>query len=77
MTKAEIEGVFERVRTWPEERQRDAAAVLLQLEAEGTDVYVLSEEEREAIDEGIAEADRGEFATAEEVEAVLGRFRAR
>jgi hypothetical protein len=77
MTKAEIEGVFERVRTWPEERQRDAAAVLLQLEAEGTDVYVLSAEEREAIDEGIAEADRGEFATADEVEAVLSRFRAR
>jgi hypothetical protein len=77
MTKAEIEGVFERVRTWPEERQRDAAAVLLQLEAEGTDVYVLSAEEREAIDEGIAEADRGDFATADEVEAVLSRFRAR
>ena len=77
MTKAEIEGVFERVRTWPEERQRDAAAVLLRLEAEGTDVYILSEEEREAIDEAIAEADRGEFATPEEVEAVLSRFRAR
>lgn len=72
MAAAEIEGVFERVCTWPEERRRDAAAVLLRLEAERTAVYGLSEEEREAI----AEADRGEFATAEGGEAVLGRFRA-
>ena len=75
MTKDQIEEVLERVRTWPKERQEDAIELLLALEREGTQPYVLSEEEREDIERGLAEADRGEFATDEEVAAVFNRYR--
>ena len=73
MTKEQIEAVFDRVRTWPLERQEDAAEMLLMMEEQGVAPYELSEEERVEIEAALAEADRGEFATDEEVEAVFNR----
>jgi predicted transcriptional regulator len=75
MTKTEIDAVLDRVKTWPSERQEEAMRVLLEMEAQGTEVYELSEEEVAAIDEGMAQARRGEFATDEEVAAVFNRYR--
>jgi predicted transcriptional regulator len=75
MTKEQINSVLDRVRTWPPERQEDAVRVLLQMEAAGTEVYQLSEDERTEIELSIAEADRGEFATDEEVAEVFDRYR--
>jgi predicted transcriptional regulator len=75
MTKEQIEAVFDRVRTWPLERQDDAAEMLLMMEEQGVAPYELSEEERVEIEAALAEADRGEFATDEEVEAVFNRYR--
>jgi predicted transcriptional regulator len=75
MTKEQIEAVFDRVRTWPLERQEDAAEMLLMMEEQGVAPYQLSEEERVEIEAALAEADRGEFATDEEVEAVFNRYR--
>jgi predicted transcriptional regulator len=39
------------------------------------EVYVFSEEEEAAIDEGLAYADRGEFVSDEELAAVLAKYR--
>ena len=75
MTKEQIDSVLDRVRTWPPERQKDAVRVLLQMEAAGTEVYVLSDEERAEIELSLDEARRGEFATDEEVAAVFNRYR--
>jgi putative transposon-encoded protein len=75
MTKEQIEAVFDRVRTWPLERQEDAAEMLLMMEEQGVEPYELSEEERVEVEAALAEADRGEFATDEEVEAVFNRYR--
>jgi hypothetical protein len=75
MTKTEIEAVLDRVRTWPPERQEDAARILLEMEAQGTEVYRLSDDERAEIEASITEADRGEFATDEEVAAIFNRAR--
>jgi predicted transcriptional regulator len=75
MTKEQIDSVLDRVRTWPPERQEDAVRVLLQMEAAGTEVYVLSDDERAAIEEGMAQARRGEFATDDEVAAAFNRYR--
>jgi predicted transcriptional regulator len=75
MTKAEIDAVLDRVKTWPPERQEEAMRVLLELEAEDAGVYVLSDEERAAIEEGMEQARRGEFATDEEVAALFNRYR--
>jgi predicted transcriptional regulator len=75
MNKAQIDSILERVRTWPEERQEDAARVLLAMESEDTGVYRLSDEERAEIRAALAEIERGEVASDEEVAAVFNRYR--
>ncbi len=75
MTKQEIEAVFARVRTWPEDRQAYAAFVLLDLEQEEKDGYELTEDDLAALDEAEAEIERGDVASDEEVRAVFDRFR--
>jgi predicted transcriptional regulator len=75
MTKAEIDAVLDRVRSWPPERQEDAVRVLLELEAQGTEIYQLSEEELADIEEGLREIERGEVATDEQVAAMYNRAR--
>ena len=53
MTK-ELSEIIERVKTWPAERQEDAAHMLKAMERSGTETYQLSDEERRLIDEGLA-----------------------
>jgi hypothetical protein len=77
MTKAEIDAVLERVKTWPPDKQEEAMRLLLEMEAEDTSVYVLSPDERAAIEEGMAQVRRGEFASDEEVAAIFNRYRGR
>jgi hypothetical protein len=40
-----LKEVIERVQTWPEERQEDAAKVLLEMEAQDESTYQLSDEQ--------------------------------
>jgi predicted transcriptional regulator len=75
MTKEQIEQILERVRTWPAERQEDAAAILLEMEQQDSSFYELSEEELAEIEVALEEADRGEFATDEEMKALFDRYR--
>ena len=77
MTKGEIEAVLERVKSWPLDRQEDAARILLRMEEIDAEEIDLSDEDLAALEEAEAEADRGEFATAEEVEAIFAKYRAR
>jgi predicted transcriptional regulator len=75
MTKTDIDAVLDRVKTWPPERQEDAVAMLLELEAASSEAYQLSEDELAEIEEGMAEIRRGEFASDEEVAALFDRKR--
>ncbi len=71
MTRLEIDAVLERVRTWPEERQEDAAAMLLMVEEQDAGIYMLDAEEERALDE----AEASGVASDEEVEALFARYR--
>jgi predicted transcriptional regulator len=75
MKSKELTAVLERVESWPEHAQQQLADIALEIEQELSGTYHATPEELKAIDEGIAAADRGEFATNEEVEAVLAKFR--
>jgi predicted transcriptional regulator len=75
MTKEEIQTIFERVLGWPSERLDDVAEVLLQMEAANDMTDDLTEAELADLEEGLAEADRGEFASEEEIQALLDRYR--
>ena len=63
MTKDQITAVFERVQAWPEERQAYAAEVLLLIEAQDVRPLRVSDDEWETIQEGNAQAERGEFVS--------------
>jgi len=45
MKKDQISAVLERVRTWPAERQEDAARLLLEMEAQDASPYRLTDEQ--------------------------------
>ena len=69
MTKV-LEDAIEKVRQLPEDRQAYVAEVLEQIAAAGSDVFIVPEEHRAAVLEGLGQADRGEFATDEEMAAL-------
>jgi hypothetical protein len=77
MTKEQLEAIFDRVRSWPAERQEDVARTLTEMEAAGTDVYILSPEEEADIENGLEEARRAEFASDEEMKALFERYKAK
>lgn len=74
MTKEELESLFDRIRALPPEKLVEVEEVLEWLERRDSSIYVLTEEERADLDDALAEVDRGEVATAEEVVAVFGRL---
>jgi len=73
MTKDQIDAMLERVRSWPPERQEDAARLLRAMEAEGHSPYVLSADELADLRMALEEVARGEIASSEDVDAVFRR----
>lgn len=72
MTKEDYEAVLEKVRTWPREKLEDAAAMLLTINMDVEEEYdELTPEELAELDEATAAADRGEFASEEEIKALF------
>jgi hypothetical protein len=74
MSKDQIKAVLERVLTWPPDRQKDAAEMLLWLEAKEGEFYHPADDEWAAIQEGLAQAERGEFVSDEEMDAFRKRY---
>jgi predicted transcriptional regulator len=56
-----VETILKRVATWPDEAQAELMQSLIDIEIKHFGTYRLSDEERAAIREGVAQADRGEF----------------
>ena len=71
-----LEQAVEKVKKLSKERQEYAAEVLEHIAAAGNEVYLLSDEERRLVREGLAELDRGEYAREKEVRAVFDKYRA-
>ena len=71
MTKDQVKQVLDRVLTWPRQRQKDAAQMLLALEAREGELYHPSDDEWAAIEEGFAQAKRGEAVSADEIAALF------
>lgn len=71
MIENQLKAALDRVSTWPEERQRELAELVFEIEAEMSGgAYQASSEELAAIDEALA----GDPATDEEVAAAFGSF---
>lgn len=74
MTK-QLEAMIERIKKWPAWRQQDAVHLLQRMEKAGMEVCHLSDKERELIEEGLAEANRGEFVSDDDMERFWNRHR--
>ena len=61
--------LLERVESWPTEYQEELADFIREVESRRTGVYRLSGDERAAVQEGLEDARRGNFATDQEIEA--------
>ena len=68
----QLKEMIERVKTWPEWRQEDAAYLLEMMEESGTTVYRLSDEERDAVREGL----ESPVVSDEKLKAFRNRHRA-
>jgi len=58
-----LEEVMKKAENWPAEDQEELAEFAREIEARRTGVYIMSDAEREAVQEGLAQADRGEFVS--------------
>lgn len=56
-----LAGVLKTAENWPREDQEELAEFAPEIEARRTGHYTPSDEERAAIREGLAQANRGEF----------------
>ena len=71
MTKEQIHAVLENVRSWPQEDQEELAEIAREIEARRKDVYIMNDEERAAVREGLEQARRGEFVSDHEMDALM------
>jgi hypothetical protein len=65
--------LLERIVSWPPEDQEELAELAREIEARRSGIYEPSPEEEEAIREGIAQLDRGEWIDEEEMKAFWKR----
>jgi predicted transcriptional regulator len=71
-----LERALERMEQWPARLQDEFAQIALDMDTSVVEgVYVASEQELAAIDEGLRAADEGRFATDQEVEVTFAKFR--
>jgi predicted transcriptional regulator len=68
---ASLKDMLPAIETWPDQDQQALLEAAREIEAARTGVYVLTPEEERAVAEGLAQADHGEFATDEEIAALL------
>ena len=64
-----IKTLLEQVASWPQQDQDELAEYAREIEARRNGVYVVSDEEWADLQEGIAQADRGEFVPDDVVAA--------
>jgi predicted transcriptional regulator len=74
MTRTEaLEALIQRIAEWPQAAQDELMRSVVAIEQEHVGVYKLSPEERVAVEEGLAAADRGEYATDAQMEELWNR----
>jgi hypothetical protein len=73
MTKEQIDSVLTAVRSWPEEDQQELIEIAREIEARRTGVYEPTTDEEEAIREGLAQLQRGEWVDEDEMKTFWKR----
>jgi hypothetical protein len=74
MTKEQINAVLESVRSWPEQDQEELIEFAREIAARRSGVYVMNDEERAAVQEGLDQARRGDFVPDDEMDAFWKKY---
>lgn len=69
--------ILRRVDTWPAEDQQELIEAAMEIEARRVGIYEPSDDERAAIESGLADMREGRFATDEAIGAIFRRARAK
>ena len=69
--------ILRRVDTWPSEDQEELLEAAMEIEVRRVGVYQLSDDERAAIERGLADMREGRFATDEAIAAIIRKARAK
>jgi predicted transcriptional regulator len=70
-----LDRIIRDARSWPAEDQAELADYARVIEARRTGIYSVSDDERAAIAEGLAEANQGVFADDDALARLSKRFR--
>ncbi len=74
MTTNVLKEVMRKIESWPEEAQKELAAIAQEMdESLRGGIYHASQEELAGIDRGLKAAREGRFANDEDVEAALSK----
>ena len=73
MAAETLREILQQMETWPKDVQQRALEVLLSIEQELVDPYVLTEEDQNAIERGLDDMRHGRFASDEQVAAIFRR----
>jgi hypothetical protein len=73
MASETAKDILDRVSAWPQEDVDELAEMARAIEARRTGVYEVTPEEDEAIGEGLAELDRGDWTSDEAMRAFWAR----
>jgi len=65
MTKEQFNAVLEGARSWPEEDLQELAEFAREIKARRSGVYIMTDEERVVVREGLEQARRGDFVPDE------------
>ncbi|MGI8526057.1 MAG: hypothetical protein ACR2K5_07720 [Pseudolabrys sp.] len=68
-----VKEILQHVASWPEEDQEELAEVAREIEARRSGVYVLSPDERKAIEEALDELKQGNRVPESEMQAFWKR----
>jgi hypothetical protein len=71
MSKEQVKAILDRVMTWPEQRQEDAAKMLMLMESTDQSVYRLTDEQVAEVRRRIANPDRKLLSPTEARERIL------
>lgn len=74
VTKA-LKDILDRIETWPETAQDEAAATLQAMEEDILEPYALTGEDRLALERSAEDVRKGRFATDDAIQKLFGRFR--
>ncbi|HZP21554.1 MAG TPA: hypothetical protein VFB16_15270 [Bauldia sp.] len=72
---SKLKELVERAEAWPESAQAELVELGLEIEAEQQGVYHASADELAAIDQALAELDRGEGVSQADAEAIFAKLR--